>query len=337
MTAKGKVTTARLHEGSRIQVRLADGYRASPTRPPTRSRTPTPSSSRRSSTRRRRRGSVGPTTSPARSTARPTPPTSDRSPDVLDRTARKEARREATSPVPLVLDQGDGGAPPAGCGDIERDRERRCSNLQAFEATDLEAAAAVVIDDEMTEMGYDHSHVRVYPCVTPHRAKEGNKMATATATRKTASKPAPASARKNGKATVTRKAAVTESANLVAKESTVKGPQQKRLEADQAKRAAAKKATAQATASTSRPRPSGTGSSRRSAGSTIGEIAEGLGLPAEHRSGSASRRSARGGRLPQAEPSASEVLVTGPGPLRRLRPGRPNVPAEGVSRPLRVP
>ena len=95
VTAKGKVTTARLHEGSRIQVRLADGYRASPTRPPTRSRTPTPSSSRRSSTRRRRRR-ASPDLQHHRHDRRQDllHPTSDRSPDVLDRTASEGGPHE---------------------------------------------------------------------------------------------------------------------------------------------------------------------------------------------------------------------------------------------------
>jgi hypothetical protein len=52
----------------------------------------------------------------------------------------------------------------AGCADIKRDAERHGSNLQDIEAEDVTAALDVMVDDELTEMGYTHNDVRVYPC-----------------------------------------------------------------------------------------------------------------------------------------------------------------------------
>jgi len=171
----------------------------------------------------------------------------------------------------------------AGCADIERDRERHGSNLQAFEAENLAAALEVVIDDELREMGYDHDSVRVYPCVTRTEPKEGT-MAKATVLdptdasgadgangatdrkprRRSASKSAPASARK----ATTSKAAATVRKSLPKAKATPK------------KATAAKSDGVDFSAKSVRNRIV----KEHEAGSTIKEIAEGLGLPAVHAS-----------------------------------------------------
>lgn len=53
----------------------------------------------------------------------------------------------------------------AGCADIERS-ERKRNGTHCFKAFDgtVEAAVSDILDAEMREMGYDESHVRVFPC-----------------------------------------------------------------------------------------------------------------------------------------------------------------------------
>lgn len=271
MTAKGKVTTARLHEGSRIQVRLADGYPGKAY--------PSGNKSKGAHTLVVTSVGVNEATTMERRRTYNIHGTIDGKPYTIPRATGaqtfwiaplpKEAHtRGYVALFHSVASKETMALHRAGCGDIERDRERHGSNLQAFEAADLEAALAIVVDDELTEMGYTPNDVRVYPCVTSTEPKEGNKMATATVTnietkaaaRKAAAKPAPASARKNGKAPATAKA-------TTAKATT-------------AKKAAAPKDGVNFDAKAIRNRIV----KEHEAGSTIKEIAEGLGLPAEHRS-----------------------------------------------------
>ena len=108
-------------------------------------------------------------------------------------------------------------------------------------------------------------------------------MATATATRKTASKPAPASARKNGKATVTRKAAASPSPSTRRQGVHRQGSAAEAAEADQAKQMPPRR----------RPPKDGVNFEAKAIRNRIvkekrgridhQEIAEGL-APAEHRS-----------------------------------------------------
>jgi hypothetical protein len=55
----------------------------------------------------------------------------------------------------------------AGCSDIERNEKRRWgANVSIVESnvtTEIEIAG-LALDEELREMGYDDSHVRVFPC-----------------------------------------------------------------------------------------------------------------------------------------------------------------------------
>jgi hypothetical protein len=170
-----------------------------------------------------------------------------------------------------------------GCRDIEREREDHASNVERFEEESITAALDHMVDEELREMGYDHESVKVHNCtkeaavttttdptavVLPKPKRQRRKPAPVT-TRHDPSivrKPAAKSAPKNGRKVTTAKATpakakpVKESAP--ANRSKVNPPNGFKTWDD--KRLAAKIVKA------------------KQAGSTIKEIAEELGLPAEH-------------------------------------------------------
>ncbi len=51
-----------------------------------------------------------------------------------------------------------------GCRDISKDIRVNDGHLTIIEAETIDAALDIIIDPELVEMGYDHGHVRVYPC-----------------------------------------------------------------------------------------------------------------------------------------------------------------------------
>jgi len=52
----------------------------------------------------------------------------------------------------------------AGCKDIKRESEARWAHTDTFEAASIADALAVMIDDELTEMGYYPEDVKVHGC-----------------------------------------------------------------------------------------------------------------------------------------------------------------------------
>jgi hypothetical protein len=64
-----------------------------------------------------------------------------------------------------------------GCADLHRERTNMGATVNVVEASDPKAAVGMLIDAELTEMGYDASHVKVYPCCSSVCAGVGKAFA----------------------------------------------------------------------------------------------------------------------------------------------------------------